>query len=295
MSFVSDEITSQPDTWARAAAMADDPAVRAALPEQGERVAIVGCGTSLYMAQSCAALRESSGAGESDAFPASEFPTGRSYDRVIALTRSGTTTEVIRLLGQLPAGQRSTVVTTDARHPAAQQASDVVILDFADEHSVVQTRFATSALALWRAALGVELGPALSEVTAELARPLAADLLARRQFSFLGTGWTVGLANEAALKLREAAQVWAESYPAMEFRHGPISVVDARSAVWIFGAVPDGLRSEIARTGAEVIHSDIDPMAHLTSAQRVAVALAERKGLDPDTPRGLTRSIVLSA
>jgi fructoselysine-6-P-deglycase FrlB-like protein len=294
MSFVGDEIASQPDTWARAAALADDPRVREALPSRGERVAIVGCGTSLYMAQACAVLRETSGAGESDAFPASEFPVGRSYDRVIALTRSGTTTEVIRLLGQLPAQQRSTVITTDAQLPAAQQAGDSVILDFADEQSVVQTRFATSVLALWRAALSEDLGRMLSDVTAELEKPLPAALLAREQFTFLGTGWTVGLANEAALKLREAAQMWAESYPAMEFRHGPISVVDDRSAVWIFGAIPNGLRDEIAGTGAAVVHADIDPMAHLTTAQRLAVALAERKGLEPDTPRGLTRSIVLT-
>jgi fructoselysine-6-P-deglycase FrlB-like protein len=274
--------------------MADDPAVREALPTRGERVAIVGCGTSLYMAQTCAVLRETSGAGESDAFAASEYPVGRAYDRVIALTRSGTTTEVIRLLNQLPAQQRSTVITTDAQLPAAQQAAASVILDFADERSVVQTRFATSVLALWRGWLGVDVGPMLDDVTAELSRLLPADLLGREQFTFLGTGWTIGLANEAALKLREAAQMWAESYPAMEFRHGPISVVDARSAVWIFGAIPDGLRDEIAGTGAAVVHSEIDPMAHLTTAQRLAVALAEGKGLDPDNPRGLTRSIVLT-
>jgi fructoselysine-6-P-deglycase FrlB-like protein len=294
MSFVGDEIASQPETWARAAAMTDDPAVREAMPSRGERVAIVGCGTSLYMAQACAVLRETSGAGQSDAFPASEYPVGRAYDRVIALTRSGTTTEVIRLLGQLPARQRSTVITTDAQLPAARQASESVILAFADEQSVVQTRFATSVLALWRAWLGVDLGPTLDDVAAELTRPLPAELLGREQFTFLGTGWTVGLANEAALKLREAAQMWAESYPAMEFRHGPISVVDARSAVWIFGAIPNGLRDDIAGTGAAVVHSAIDPMAHLTTAQRLAVALAEGKGLDPDNPRGLTRSIVLT-
>ncbi|CAM5647475.1 Sugar isomerase OS=Streptomyces alboniger OX=132473 GN=CP975_15870 PE=4 SV=1 [Streptomyces alboniger] len=51
------------------------------------------------MAQSAAALREASGQGETDAFAASEFPPGRSYDRVVALTRSGTTTEVLELLG----------------------------------------------------------------------------------------------------------------------------------------------------------------------------------------------------
>ena len=98
MPHVEDELTSQPECWARAAVKA--PEHGAALPAPGERVAFVGCGTSYFMAQSVAALREASGQGETDAFAASEFPYGRSYDRVVALTRSGTTTEVLELLGE---------------------------------------------------------------------------------------------------------------------------------------------------------------------------------------------------
>jgi fructoselysine-6-P-deglycase FrlB-like protein len=96
------------------------------------------------------------------------------------------------------------------------------------------------------------------------------------------------------LKLRESAQAWAESYPAMEYRHGPISVADAHSAVFVFGAAPDGLVGQISRTGAAVVISPLDPMAQLVGAQRLAVALADARGLDPDAPRNLTRSIVLS-
>ena len=89
--------------------------------------------------------------------------------------------------------------------------------------------------------------------------------------------------------------MWAESYPAMEFRHGPISVVDRRSAVWFFSAPPEGLADEVARTGALVVRADRDPMAHLVAAQRLAVALAGCRGLNPDQPRNLTRSIILPA
>ncbi len=95
---VSTEIADQPTAWARAAKLGPTEQVRQALPERGQRVAIIGCGTSYFMAQSFAYLRERSGDGETDAFPASEFPTGRSYEALVALTRSGTTTEVLRLL-----------------------------------------------------------------------------------------------------------------------------------------------------------------------------------------------------
>ena len=92
--------------------------VRQALPERGQRVAIIGCGTSYFMAQSFAYLRERSGDGETDAFPASEFPTGRSYDALVALTRSGTTTEVLRLLETVRngPGPRTVAITADRAH-----------------------------------------------------------------------------------------------------------------------------------------------------------------------------------
>ena len=294
MPFVSVEIESQPETWRRATTLAATPDAAAALPEHGARVAVVGCGTSYFMAQCCAALRENAGHGETDAFAASQFPAGRRYDHVVALTRSGTTTEVLRLLEALPRDVRSTALTTSSSLPVAELAGQTVVLDFADERSVVQTRFATTALALWRAHLGEDLTAAIADAERELRRDLPAGLPGRAQFTFLGSGWTVGLAHEAALKLREAAQAWAESYPAMEFRHGPISVVDERSAVWFFGPAPDGLVDEIGLTGAAVVQSDADPMADLIRAQRLAVAVAEDKGLDADRPRHLSRSIVLA-
>jgi fructoselysine-6-P-deglycase FrlB-like protein len=294
MSFVADEIATQPELWLEAGALAGQPQVTAALPAPGARVAVVGCGTSLYMARAWAARREELGAGETDAFPASEFPPARRYDHLVALTRSGTTTEIVRLVAALRGVTPTTVLTADGSLPAGAAADHVVELPFADERSVVQTRFATTALALLRASVGDSLNRAVADARAELARDIPAGLLDRRQFTFLGTGWTVGLAEEAGLKLRESAQAWAEAYPAMEYRHGPISVADTGSAVWIFGSPPDGLVAEIKQTSATVITSTGDPMAHLVAAQRLAVALAEVRGLDPDAPRNLTRSIVLT-
>ncbi|MFN2562782.1 MAG: SIS domain-containing protein [Jatrophihabitans sp.] len=294
MSFVAAEIATQPDLWVRATTLAAEPAVAAALPGRGARVAVVGCGTSLYMARAWAARREELGYGETDAFPASEFPAARRYDRVVALTRSGTTTEIVRLVSALRGVTPTTVITADASLPAGAAADSVVELAFADEKSVVQTRFATTALALLRSAVGDPLDRAVADVRAELARPVPAGYRDRRQFTFLGTGWTVGLAEEAGLKLRESAQAWAEAYPAMEYRHGPISVADEHALVWVFGAAPEGLRAEIEQTAATVITSAADPMAELVGAQRLAVELAERRGLDPDAPRNLTRSIVLT-
>lgn len=287
MTYLRDEIASQPDTWARALEMSVS-----GLPEPGERVAVVGCGTSYFMAQAYADLREKAGLGETDAFPASEFPFGRRYDRVVALTRSGTTTEVLDVL------RRSTpptvALTADPATPVSEAADTVVALDFADEKSVVQTRFATTALVLLRASLGESLAALPAAAAKALDTPLAPELTAAEQVTFLGTGWTVGLANEAALKLREAAQAWTESYQAMEYRHGPISIAAPGRAVWVFGPAPDGLADEVRATGAHLELFAGDPLVSLVRAHLLAEAVAAARGLDPDQPRNLTRSVILA-
>lgn len=291
-SHVSTEIASQPDCWRRTAEVARSAA--GALPEPGERVAVVGCGTSWFMAMAYAARREQLGQGETDAFAASEMPTGRRYDRMVAITRSGTTTEVLDLLRQArgEGATRTTALTAVVDTEVSGLADEVVDLGFADEQSVVQTRFATTALGLLRAHLGDDLGSAATDAERALDQPLDA-LTDSTQVTFLGRGWTVGLAHEAALKAREAAQFWAEAYPAMDYRHGPIAIAEPGRLVWSFGPAPDGLPDDVAATGARWVTSDLDPMAHLVVAQRFAVALAEQRGLDPDHPRHLTRSVVL--
>ncbi|MFF9154427.1 SIS domain-containing protein [Streptomyces sp. NPDC014846] len=292
MTHVEDELNSQPECWIRAAEEAGRH--REALPDPGERVAVVGCGTSYFMAQAVAALREGSGRGETDAFAASEFPAGRSYDRVIALTRSGTTTEVLQLLAELKGRTRTTAVTADPGTPVMEAADDLVVLDYADERSVVQTRFATTALTLLRAHLGLHTGAAVTDARTALTSPLPQGLVECTQFTFLGRGWTVGLANEAGLKMREASLSWTEAYPAMEYRHGPISITTAGTATWMFGEAPDGLAEQVRATGGLWVGSGLDPLAELVRAQRLAVAVAASRGLDPDRPRHLTRSVILT-
>lgn len=309
MSYVDAEIASQPDCWREAARVAATAADH--LPRQGERVAVVGCGTSWFMAMAYAARREQAGQGETDAFQASEFPAGRRYDRLVAITRSGTTTEVTELLAALRGRVPTTVLVGDPASPAASLADAAAPMPFADERSVVQTRFATTALALLRAHLGDNITALAADAEVAVRAPLPIEPTRIEQATFLGRGWTVGLAQEAALKCREAATFWAEAYPAMDYRHGPISIAAPGRLVWAFGELPDGLPEDVAATGAAFVHSrthgcrtvlgswaagrtPVDPMADLILAQRFAVALATSRGLDPDAPRHLSRSVVLA-
>ncbi|MFE0702343.1 SIS domain-containing protein [Streptomyces sp. NPDC058872] len=297
----AEEIASQPATWRQSARTLSRHV--AALPRRGERVAVVGCGTSWFMALAYAELRESGGHGETDAFAASEFPFGRRYDRVVALTRSGTTSEVLAVLSRLRGTVPTGAITADPTTPVMDLADEVAVLDFADEESVVQTRFATTALSLLRAHLESEealpegLGTveeAARDAEQALASPLDENVRTAEQFTFLGSGWTYGLALEAGLKMREAAGAWTEAYPSMEYRHGPISITGPGRVTWGFGALPVGLADEVRKVGGTLVESDLDPLADLVRAQRLAVAVAEDRGLNPDTPRNLTRSVVLT-
>jgi fructoselysine-6-P-deglycase FrlB-like protein len=187
------------------------------------------------------------------------------------------------------------VILGDPDSPAAGLADAVVRLPYADETSVVQTRFATTALAYLLTTLGVDLAGAVSDARQVLAAETPRDLLDAEQFSFLGTGWSVGLAHEAALKMREGVQGWTESYPAMEYRHGPIAIAAPGRVTWTFGPAPDGLAAEVAATGATFIASGRHPLADLVQVHKLTLERALARGLDPDLPRNLSRSVILEA
>jgi fructoselysine-6-P-deglycase FrlB-like protein len=289
---IEQEILSQPLVWRSAAALGAN--ADGALPDRGERVAAIGCGTSWFMAQAYASRREELGVGETDAFTPAELPIGRAYDRFVLISRSGTTTEMVRLGRSLADASRpSTALTAVADSPVAEAADRSLVLDFADERSVVQTRFATGALALLRSHLGEDLEPAAADAERAIAAALPVDVRRFEHFVFLGHGWSLGLAHEGALKLREAAQAHTESYPAMEYRHGPLSLAGPHTLVWILGTPDPTVADDVATTGARVRTSGFDPMAELVLIQRSAVALAEAHGLDPDRPPHLNRSVML--
>src|SRR5262249_57414023 len=116
---------------------------------------------------------------------------------------SGTTTEILQLLAQLDGTRPTLAITASAQTPVAAAAGAVIALDFADELSVVQTRFATTELALLRASLGHDMVPVARAAEEIPASPLPEELTSARQFTFLGTGWTYGPAHQAALQLRQ--------------------------------------------------------------------------------------------
>jgi fructoselysine-6-P-deglycase FrlB-like protein len=283
------EVQSQPEIWTQVLAAAAE--LGKPLPRSGVPVLFIGCGTSFYIGESYARRRTTAGLGRTRAAIASEIPYADDAETVLLLSRSGTTTDVVRAAERLRPDHRVIGIVGEPGTPAADLCHAVVLLDFADEKSIVQTRFATSAMALLRASLGEDLTGLVPAGRAALELPLPATL--PRHTVFLGSDWSVGLAYEAALKCREAAGAWTEAYPIMEFQHGPIAVAGPHSLVWSLTEVPRFLRDSIEATGATVFAPDMDPLAQLVAVHRLALRMAEAAGRDPDRPNFLTRSVQL--
>lgn len=288
----SEEIESQPGCWKTAYEQGlDSPE---GLPLRGERVLVLGCGTSYYLAAAYAWLREQAGHGMTDALIASETPPRlRPYDRVVVISRSGTTKEVLHALERLTDDVPVTAMLGDLNTPVASAATHIVDLSYADERSVVQTRFPTTLLTLLRTHLEIpaeEMSAITERAEAVIAEPVTEP--APRQLVVLATGWAAALAQEAALKCRESAGMWAEAYATGEYRHGPISVAGPGTLVWAMTPLSAALYQAVCDTGAAVHQDEDDPQVGLVAIQKHALAWARAAGRDPDLPVYLSRSVV---
>lgn len=292
------EIASQPECWQRALELAE--AGVPGLPTAGERVLILGCGTSYYVGVAYSWLREAAGHGVTDALIASELPPHlRTYDRVVAISRSGTSSELLDAVRRVRAEQPGTPVTVllgEQGTPLSELATTVVDLSFADETSVVQTRFPTTQLVMLRAVLAGGRDPDLTGLP-QAARTALHDPLPPtgiRQLVVLGHDWGTAIGQEAALKVRESAGAWAESYAVGEYRHGPIATSGPGTLVWGLDRLPEDIAEAVRDTGGTVEHGCGEPLVELVRLHRYAVELATENGRDADAPWFLSRSVVLA-
>jgi fructoselysine-6-P-deglycase FrlB-like protein len=282
------EIASQPEVWARV--IAESGTTSPLLPEPGTPVLILGCGTSWFIGQSYSRRRNGLGAGRTRACVPTEIPFPDDSETVVVLSRSGTTTDVISAARAMREHTTVIGIVGTPGTPLVDECHRTIVLDYADETSVVQTRFATAALTVLRSSLGEDLSALPDAARIALARPVPDP---PSHVVFLGTGYSLGLAHEAALKCREAAAAWSESYPIMEYQHGPIAAAGPRSLVWPLSPIPSDLAAAITATGARLITPELEPQAELVAIHRLAVAMAQQAGRDPDHPQHLTRSVQL--
>jgi glucosamine--fructose-6-phosphate aminotransferase (isomerizing) len=338
--FTHAEIYSQPEVWAAALDMLKArQADIARLWQRGkyDHILFTGCGSTYFLSHAASALLQELSGQPACALPASELwlSPASSYARqgktlLVAVSRSGSTTETVRACEAFQRSRQGDLVTLSCypEQPLAQLGTLNLVLPSGQEDSIVQTRaFSTLYLgALVLAALWTDNATLFSELasvpaagrrvlsrSAELARSIGANLDFDR-FYFLGSGPRHGLACEYALKMKEMSLTHSEPFHFLEFRHGPMSMVNERTV--LIGLVSDENREremkvldEMRERGGQVISvgesgGDIEFQSGLSEAARSVLYLPfahligyERsmaKGLNPDQPQNLTAVVQLA-
>lgn len=270
--LTSRAIAAQP-AWLRALR------VDARLPA-GARVLFTGCGTSYHAALAAGPAVHALDAVLGDAPPA---------DVLVAVSHEGETTltlEAVRAFG----GETWTITgAPDA--PIARACDRVVVATPEVEKSLCHTVSFTCAVAAGRALRGEDvswLPDAVEEALAAPALPVSSD----ERWLLVGAGRDWPTALEATLKLREGAHVAAEAHQTEQLLHGHLAAVD--DGVRCFVLEGEGRAAERAgdavralrELGCEVtLVPTRDPVVDVVPFQRLAVDLADVRGVDPDMIR----------
>lgn len=286
-----EEILGSPQAWRQALALAEAQG----LPQ--EDILFLGSGSSYFLAQAAAHLARARGQ-QALALPSAEAllhpgAAGR-FAVVVGFSRSGQTTELLRAVEAL--GRPAWLLTT--REVREGPFAKVVVLHEAQEEAIVQTRSFSSAFMYLAYALTGS--PALRTVPDrfEGVQGEEAGFPVGARYFLLGSGVAWAVAQEASLKLKETALVWAEAFQSLEFRHGPKSLLDGESVVFLLESHPleAPLAVEMESLGAKVVRLpgalEELPLS-LARLQLFAHRLARQRGLDPDRPRHLTYAVRL--
>jgi glucosamine--fructose-6-phosphate aminotransferase (isomerizing) len=297
MNTIEAEIRSTPAILRRTyARVAEHKDALAAL--FGGPVVLLGCGTSYCVGLAAAASYEWKRRVPAQAIIASDFVPRKNW-AVVAISRTGQTTELLRAMDAArTAGAPVLLLAGEMNSLAEQYAGTVLPLEFASEEGVVQTRFITAAIAALRAVmLDEEEGDLPRQMEQSLAAFDPTPLLHFEHVVFLGRGPQYGLACAAAVNLQETSLLVPEAHHTLDYRHGPIAAADANTLVWAFDAPGDtesaAVLDDVRKTGATVYAAGGNPLITLVQAQLVAYYKAQKRHLDPASPRHLARAIIL--
>ena len=327
------EIKSQTEAWAQALKLTQ----ATSLPDVAhyEQVIFTGCGSTYYLSLVAAAMYQELTGRAARAVPASELLLNPQIvlqnnisQLLVAISRSGMTTETVRAAEKFQAEKRGDVLVISNYDEALPRLADVkIVIDKGQEESMAQTRsfasmfVAASAFCARMAgrddllsAMGKlpETGDWLIGKYEAYAKELGENLDFDR-FYFLGSGIRYGLACEVNLKMKEMTLTHSEPFHFLEFRHGPMSMVNGNTVV--VGMLSDTNRVHEARVLAEMkmfgamvaalgesdadvefgsqIPESVRGVLYLPVLQLMAFHRSVAKGLNPDRPNNLTAVVKL--
>lgn len=318
------------------------PAIKATLKEvfsqEYDQLIFTGCGTSFYLAQTAAHVFNLYNATPAWAVCCSELyytPEAQIKGKktlILPITRKSYTTEVRRAIDKVRAlpGVSTLAITCDA--DSKLYNDHYVLCPETPEDSVIMTRSFTSMVlmaeivSLFAAGKETDIDvmkqlPAVAEKDIAAMDALAKKIVEEKPglnlFITLGQGMMYGISNECMNKMKEMSLSNSEAYYTLEYRHGPMSLVDENTLVMLF-TTPETqeedeklIREMESYDGVSVVMGpapealgggynlkvgyDTLSCAVLGSifGQMVGYWVAQKKGLEPDTPRHLSQAIVL--
>ncbi|MBS3765395.1 SIS domain-containing protein [Candidatus Bipolaricaulota bacterium] len=303
-----------------------------------------GAGSSYYLGLSASTVFQKLTGMDAKALPSSElidFPEAHLAEGkekrklVVGISRSGETTETVRATRNLTESSysmESLAVSCYPNSPLVEEANQSVVVEAAQEESVVMTQsFSSMLLTIYQIAVKLqgeekdlsqlsELGEeAVSKSRRAVGEILKGDY---DHFVFLGSGPNYGIACESMLKMKETALEATEAFHALEYRHGPKSVASNHSLVTFYltnngrnherelikevndlGAHSVVLGSNLSMETEEVarfsvnLDTDLDQyfqgVLFIPFAQQLGLQVALTKNLDPDEPRNLSQVVRL--
>ncbi len=327
------EIKSQTNAWAQALDITRG--VSLPNPEKYEQVIFTGCGSTYYLSLAAAALYQELTGCSARAVPGGELLLNsqtiltNQKTLLVAISRSGTTTETVKAVEKFKKEDRGGVIVISNYDEVLSNFGDVnIIIPSGQEESVAQTRsFASmfvAATAMCARMAGrdellasmnalPEIGNLVISNYESLAKELGGNMRYDR-FYFLGSGLRYGLACEVNLKMKEMTLTHSEPFHFLEFRHGPMSMVNENAVV--VGMVSESnlshekaVMNEMQALGGKIValaesEADVSFMSqvpeqvrgvlYLPVLQLMAYHRSLAKGLNPDRPTNLTAVVKLN-
>ncbi|MBX5181381.1 MULTISPECIES: SIS domain-containing protein [unclassified Rhizobium] len=284
----------------------------------------VGCGTSFNLALSLAAYSNMAGR-RAIAVPGAEWQNRPSAfwsewrdTHVVALSRSGETTETVAAAkASRAAGAFVTALTVEPESSLAKNCDRLVSAETHPDEGIVMTVSASLMVLLGLQMIGRHVPGSVVGSARKLAgaldHALPGIIADRTHFVFLGGGPLFGIALEGALKLMEMSQIMTQAFHPLEYRHGPISLVDRKTAVVMLYSSDQReaeikLVGELKEKGAVVIGLggpgdvelavDVDlslaGLVVLPALQVLGERAAQARQIDTVSPRHLTKVVKLA-
>ena len=246
------------------------------LPEG--RVVFTGCGTSFHAAQT--------GGEALQALEAVLSPPRA--DILVALSHEGGTPLTLEAARAFEGPVW--LVTGKAEGPIAKVADEVLVVTPGVEESYCHTASYTCAVAALAALRGEDVSALPGDVEGALG-----DLLPpsdHERFVIAGAGRDWPTAQEGALKLREGVQVAAEAHHTEQLLHGHLAAIDERVRAFVLegeGRAAERAADAVRALGEIGVETTLVPTVHpvvdIVRFQLLTLALAERRGVNPDLIR----------